>query len=262
MLRTRGRKIIATVLAVIGVIIACVLIAGYILYVDFTRGPLPQHDGELQIEGLHYTVEVLRDEWGIPHIYAKNMHDLFFAQGFTQAQDRWWQMEFWRHIGSGKIEETTGKDDDLLEADIMIRTLGWRQIAEQEVELCDEETMAYLQAFADGVNAYISSRNYGDLALEYSLLKLAGKCIRIEPWTPADSLVWGKVMAWDMARGGLVEESRSTISDLIGPEMTDQWMTPPWPYGERPTIVQLEDLDITTQSSGIEGSNITATGTG
>ncbi|UCG83782.1 MAG: penicillin acylase family protein, partial [Dehalococcoidia bacterium] len=148
MLRTLKRKIIATVLGIVVVIIACVLIAGYILYIDYTRGPLPKHDGELQVEGLNNTVEVLRDEWGIPHIYAKTMHDLFFAQGFTQAQDRWWQMEFWRHIGSGRIEETTGRDDDLLEADIMIRTLGWRDIAEQEVGLCDKETMAYLQAFA------------------------------------------------------------------------------------------------------------------
>ncbi len=259
MLRTLKRKIIATVLGIIVVIIACVLIAGYILYIDYTRGPLPQHDGELQVEGLNNTVEVLRDEWGIPHIYAKTMHDLFFAQGFTQAQDRWWQMEFWRHIGSGRIEETTGRDDDLLDADIMIRTLGWRQIAEQEVGLCDEETMAYLQAFADGVNAYISNRNYGDLALEYSLLKLAGRCIKIEQWTPADSLVWGKVMAWDLARGGHVEETRSTISDLIGQEMTDQWMTPPWPYGERPTIVQLADLNISTQAGSIEKRNKTGT---
>lgn len=261
MARSWKRKILLIMLVVVVVIIACVLIGGYLFYRDLTRGPLPKHDGEISVEGLHDTVEILRDEWGVPHIYAKNMHDLFFAQGFTLAQDRWWQMEFWRHIGSGRIEETTGRDDDLLEADILIRTLGWRELAEQEVELCDEETMAYLQAFADGVNAYITSRNYGDLALEYSVLRLVGKRIHIEPWTPVDSLVWGKVMAWDLTRGGNVEEIRMTIYELIGQEMTDQWMTPTWPFGERPTIVQLEDLDIAVQTRSTEGGNETITAT-
>jgi len=158
-------------------------------------------------------------------------------------------MEFWRHIGSGRIEETTGRDDDLIEADILIRTLGWRDLAEQEVELCDAETMAYLQAFADGVNAYITSRNAGDLALEYGVLGLAGKSIDVEPWTPADSIVWGKVMAWELG-GGNAEETRSTVYELMGQVMADQWMTPPWPFGERPTIVQPEDLGLTPPAGG------------
>ena len=242
-------------LVIVAVIIICVLIGGCLFYRDLTRGPLPQHDGEISVKGLHNTVEILRDEWGVPHIYAQNMHDLFFAQGYTQAQDRWWQMEFWRHIGSGTIGEITGRDDDILETDIMIRTLGWREVAEQEVDLCDEETMAHLQAFADGVNAYISSRNSGDLAIEYGVLRLIGKHIEVEPWTVADSLVWGKVMAWDLGPRGFGEKTRSIIDELVGQEMADQWMTPPWPYGYRQTIVQSEDLDIATQINGINESN-------
>jgi penicillin amidase len=183
------------------------------------------------------------------------MHDLFFAQGYTQAQDRWWQMEFWRHIGNGKISETAGKDNDILEADILIRTLGWRGVAEQETQLLDEETMAYLQAFTDGVNAYISSRNSGDLALEYGVLRLAGKSVEVEPWTVTDSLVWGKVMAWNLTPGGNIEEVRSIVTELIGQEMTDQWMTPPWPYGERPTIVQTADLGISLPAASPGDSN-------
>jgi penicillin amidase len=254
---TQNRKIniLRITLIIIAFIIVCVLIGGYVLYRDLTRGPLPQHDGELIVEGLQAPVEVLRDQWGVPHIYAENMHDLFFAQGFTQAQDRWWQMEFWRHIGSGTIEEITGRDNDPLEADILIRSLGWRQIAEREAELCDEETRAYLQAFVDGVNAYITSRNSGDLALEYGVLKWVGKRIEIEPWTIADSLIWGKVMAWSLSSGGNDEETRSIIYELIGQELTDQWMTPQWPFGERPTIIQPEDLDITLMDSGSQVSN-------
>ena len=210
-MKKRAGKIIKIVLVVIVVIIVAVLVGGYIFYRDLTRGPLPKHDGELRVEGLYDTVEILRDEWGVPHIYASNMHDLFFAQGYTQAQDRWWQMEFYRHIGSGRIEELTGKNDDVIEADVLIRTLGWRQLVEREVELLDLETKTILQDFADGVNAYIMSRNSGDLALEYGVLKLVGKKIKVEPWTPLDTLVWAKVMAWDLGPAGNSEEKRSKL---------------------------------------------------
>jgi len=255
MAKTRTKKVIRIVLVALVVIIVVVLLGGYIFYRDLTRGPLPQHDGEFSIEGLFDKVEILRDEWGVPHIYASNMHDLFFAQGYTQAQDRWWQMEFWRHIGNGRIEELTGKNNDTLEADILIRTLGWRQLAEREFELYDSEAKTHLQAFADGVNTYINSRNAGDLALEYGVLRLVGKKIKIEPWTPADTLVWAKVMAWDLGPSSSVEETRSTLYELLGQEMTDQWMTPPWPFGEKPTILQPEDLHTTGSTASAKAGN-------
>src|SRR4030042_2547233 len=180
MATTRKGKIVKVVFIALAIIIVIVLVGGYIFYRDLTRGPLPQHNGEPDVEGRNDSVEILRDEWGVPHIYASNMYDLFFAQGYTQAQDRWWQMEFWRHVGSGRIGELVGKNDDILEADLLIRSFGWRQLAEREVELLDNDTKSTLHDFADGVNAYIMSRNYGDLALEYSVLKLTGKKIRIE----------------------------------------------------------------------------------
>jgi len=227
---SRTKKVILIVIS----IVVLVLAGGYAWFYNLTRAPLPQHDGELRVAGLNDTVEILRDEWGIPQLYASSPHDLFFAQGYTQAQDRWWQMEFLRHAGSGTIEELTGKNTDLLPVDIFIRSIGWRRVAEQEVKSCDSETMAYLQAFADGVNAYISSRDPGELALEYSILGLTGIDIQIEPWTPADSLVWGKVMAWDLGPSDNREELRSTLYETIGQEMTDQWLTPPWPFGKNP----------------------------
>jgi penicillin amidase len=249
-------KAVRIVLVVIAVVVIGVLIAGCLLYRDLTRGPLPQHEGEIAVGGLHDTVEILRDEWGVPHIYASDLHDLFFAQGYTQAQDRWWQMELWRHVGSGRIGEIVGRDDEALEADLLIRTLGWRRVAEQEVDLLDDETRADLEAFADGVNAYISSRRSGDLALQYGVLTLTGKRIQIEPWTIADSLVWGKVMAWSLSPGATVEETRSMVYELVGKEMADQWMTPPWPFGERPTIVRLEDLGLSASTRGSPSAGI------
>ena len=144
----RTKKVALAALLVVAVAVVLSPIGGYIWLHDLTRGPLPQHDGEITVAGLNDTVEILRDEWGVPHIYTNNMYDLCFAQGYTQAQDRWWQMELFRHAGSGTIEELTGKNDDVLPTDIFIRTLGWRRVAEQELANGDDSTMAYLQAFA------------------------------------------------------------------------------------------------------------------
>ena len=244
MKKNRSKKIIQIVVPIIVVVLILPTVLGYVWFYNTTRAPLPQHNGELQVAGLKDSVEILRDELGVPHIYASNTHDLFFAQGYTQAQDRWWQMEFWRHVGSGTIEELVGKNDALLSTDIFIRTLGWRRVAEKDVEECDDESLARLQAFTDGVNAYITSRDPDKLALEYSILKLTGIDTKIEPWTPADTFVFSKMMAWDLGPSSNDEENRATLYGLIGQEMTDQLLTPPWPFDKRPTIVQPEDLPI------------------
>jgi len=235
-------KVIGMAIAAVVVMLALVSGLGYASFYELTRAPLPQYAGEITVAGLDYPVEVLRDEWGIPHIYASNMHDLMFVQGYTQAQDRWWQMEFFRHTASGRVEELTGKDDDLLATDIFIRTLGWRRVAEEEANGYDDETMAHLQAFADGVNAYIMGRTPGELAVEYSVLRLVGVEIEVEPWTPVDTLAFAKVMAWELGPGTSSEQERSTLYELLGQEMADRLLTPPWPYGEKPTIIQPEDL--------------------
>ncbi|MDX1994430.1 MAG: penicillin acylase family protein [bacterium] len=212
-------------------------------------GPLPQHDGELSVVGLTDSVEVLRDEWGVPHIYASNLYDLFFAQGFTQAQDRWWQMEFFRHIGSGAIQELTGRNEDLLGTDLYLRTLGFREVAAHELEQnYAGELASYMQAFADGVNAYITSREPTGLALEYGLLQLSGVTVEVEPWTPVDSLVWAKMMAQDLSGNESTERLFSRLYAAgFDEDMLNDWQVE-WAYGEKPTIVAPEDLPITDTS--------------
>jgi penicillin amidase len=254
--KVRSRRIVQIVVPIVVVVLIMPLIAGYAWFYNVTRAPLPQHSGELKVSGLQDTVEILRDEWGVPHIYARNVHDLFFAQGYTQAQDRWWQMEFWRHVGSGRIEELVGKKDVLLGTDIFIRTLGWQHVAENEVKICDDESLARLHAFADGVNAYIMNREPSKLALEYSILGLTGIDVKIEPWTPVDTLVFGKMMAWDLGPSTNAEEDRATLYELLGQEMADQLLTPPWPFGKRPTIVQPEDLPIAGSGEGVRVGDI------
>ena len=110
----KSRKVVVRIL--ISVLIVAALAAVIGLYFLKSRIPnqvaprsFPQTDGELQLAGLDGPVDIYRDELGIPHIYASTTHDLFFAQGYVHAQDRFWQMDFWRHIGSGRLSEMFGK---------------------------------------------------------------------------------------------------------------------------------------------------------
>jgi len=260
-------RILRTILLVVLVIIALLAIGGVVLFNRITHNPLPQLNGQITISpqnvalasdsvaitGLQAEVEILRDNWGVPHIYASNAHDLFFAQGFAQAQDRWWQMEFSRAIGDGRIQELVGENADVMGQDVFIRTVGWRRAAAKDFEIYDDESKTILQSFSEGVNAYILNRAPGDLALEYTLLGLTGVNITIRPWTPVDSLVWAKVMAWNLSGNRSAELLRSELIDQLGQEMTDKFM-PPYPYDnpDKPTILQAEDLPITDSSLRVQ----------
>ena len=126
-------------------------------------------------------VEVLRDAYGVPQIYADTAEDLFAAQGFVHAQDRFYEMDFRRHLASGRLSELYGESQ--VETDAYIRTLGWRRVAEAELALLAPSSRRYLDAYASGVNAYLTDRSAGDLSLEYSLLGLQGLDYEPQPWT-------------------------------------------------------------------------------
>jgi penicillin amidase len=97
----------------------------------------PRIRGTLRCEGLYAPVTVLRDRWGVAHIYAANAHDLFFAQGFVHAQDRFWQMELERRLGEGRLAELFGRP--ALAQDRLMRTLGAHHVAAREVDLLDKD---------------------------------------------------------------------------------------------------------------------------
>jgi penicillin G amidase len=128
-------------------------------YLPNTVAPksFPQVDGEIQLEGLNGQVDIYRDKMGIPHIYASTEHDLFFAQGYVHAQDRFWQMDVWRHIGSGALSEMFGNGQ--LDTDIFLRTLGWRVTAEQEYAQLDADSKAIINSYTAGVNAYLEDHD-------------------------------------------------------------------------------------------------------
>src|SRR3989304_4099846 len=127
-------------ISVILLLLVLILAGGLALLI---RRSFPETSGEVNLPGLHAPVEVLRDASGIPHIYAQDEHDLFVAQGYVHAQDRFWQMDFWRHIGAGRLAEMFGESQ--IETDAFIRTMGWPRIAEEEWQAADDESRRVLQ---------------------------------------------------------------------------------------------------------------------
>ena len=217
------------------VLVTIALVVAGFLAVDTVRKSFPQTSGTLQVPGLSAEVTVVRDAHGVPQIYADTAEDLFFAQGFVQAQDRFFEMDVRRHITAGRLSEMFG--EDTLETDKVVRTLGWRRVAEQELDRLSPETMTYLEAFSDGVNAYVEDKSLGELSLEYTLLTFGGLEYEVEQWTPADSVAWLKAMAWDL-RGNMQQEvERAMASTRLGATEIAE-LYPPYPYDRHRPIVE------------------------
>jgi len=176
------------------VVLALLLVAGGYYYLKNTT--LPQTSGRLVTPGLSAPVEILRDKNGIVHVKAANEHDLFFGQAVAHAQDRLWQMEFQRRIGAGRLAEVLG--EAALPTDRFLRTLGAYRAAEQAYLNLPADLKAIVDAYVDGINAYLASNP--PLPLEFKLLGFEP-----EPWTPADVLVWQKMMSYDLS-GNYEEE--------------------------------------------------------
>jgi len=207
----------------------------------------PQVDGEIHLAGLDGPVNVYRDGMGIPNIYSTSAHDLFMAQGYVHAQDRFWQMDCWRHIGSGRLVEMFGKSQ--LETDAFLRTLGWAQIAQEEAATSSPEAVAIMNAYAEGVNAYLADHAGMQLSLEYGILKLLNPDYKPEPWAPLDSLTWAKAMAWDL-RGNMDEEiERAILLKSFTPEQVGE-LYPPYP-SDHPVVVSQIGGSVTTGSESL-----------
>jgi penicillin G amidase len=184
-------------------------LAGGAYYV-LMRRPLAQKKGKLRLRGLHASVEIITDRYGVPHIYAQNEDDLYFAQGYMHAQERLWQMEFNRRIGSGRLAEIFG--EIAIEADCFMRRLGLHRASAQELARLPKESRRLLQAYANGVNAYIE-RNKNKLPVEFTLLRFTP-----EPWKIADSIQWSKMMGWNLGGNWETEVIRALLVSQLGPQ--------------------------------------------
>ncbi len=221
-------------LVVVAAFAAAVLVVATTGSIWVVRRSFPQTGGTLTVAGLDASVRVVRDAYGITDVYASDPHDLFFAQGYVHAQDRFWEMDVRRHITAGRLSEMFGSSQ--LDTDKFVRTLGWYRVAQQELALMSPDTRATLQAYSDGVNSYLSGHSGAAVSLEYALLKLTDPGYHVEPWTPVDSLSWLKAMAWDLRTNMEDEVYRSLAAGQVGKARALQ-LYPPYPYGTHQPIV-------------------------
>jgi penicillin G amidase len=215
-----------TALRVLSALILAILLAlaaGY----AWLRQSLPQLDGTVTLSGLKAPVDIVRDRYGVPHIYAGSVADAYFALGFVHAQDRLWQMEMNRRIGSGCLSEALGPAT--LDADKFLRTLGVRRSAEATLKSLNAETRSQLDAYAAGVNAYLAQRS-GPLPPEFLLTG-----VKPGPWQAADSLAWVKMMAWDLGGNWRTELLRMRLAKKLSTAQIGEFL-PPYP-GDAPLAI-------------------------
>src|SRR5699024_1553450 len=210
----------------------------------------PDTEGTLDVAGLEHEVTVQRDAQGIPTVTAETSHDLFFAQGLVHAQDRFWEMDFRRHMTSGRLSELFGASQ--LDTDKFLRTLDWHGIAEQELEALPDRERAYYEAYADGVNAYLAAREGGELALAYTVLGLHNSDYEPVPWTRVDSAAWRTGMAWELRTTSADEPTRALLTQRLDDDAIED-LSPACPFDEHPVILA-ED----PEGSGIADANIPA----
>jgi penicillin G amidase len=213
----------------------------------------PKSKGTIVVKGLETEVHVYRDKWGVPHIYAQNQADLFFAQGYVHAQDRFWQMEYWRHIGQGRAAEIGGKR--LVEVDTFIRTMGWNRIAAATLETYKTQAPEYLkiiEAYCAGINSYIEKQR-GKLSLNHAIMGLGKTSWEIELWTPIDTLSWGVLLSDSVSASWRDELLYTALSKAIGEEMTNA-LLPFYPYANRPVIVPTGKTDAEEIATGANRS--------
>ena len=209
---------------------AIIIVAGVVIF----RMPLPDH--EVDVSGLPLTdfVEVIRDERGIPHIYGTNVGDILFAQGYVHAQDRFWQLEFWSHLSTGRLASLIGEPG--VGADLLFRTFGFNRVALEEYENLPPEFKQDLIHYTDGINAYIESRPQNRLSLEHFFLQFINPEYKVGTYEPYYPLAWAKMMAYDL-NGNFEQEIRNSKTyNTLTPEIAEL-LRPPYP-DEHPYIVE------------------------
>jgi penicillin G amidase len=194
---SRWLRRIAIALAM-GALLALAVLAAYLWRAT------PSHDGTLRVGGIGAALSIERDEHGIPTIRAASVEDAAFGLGFAHAQDRLWQLETHRRIGSGRLAETFGRS--ALDNDKFLRALGVRRAAQAQWAQLGEESKRVLHAYAAGINTW--QRQH--LKARPPEMLILG--VPLEDWTPVDSLAWAIMMAWDLGGNWNTELLRARLA--------------------------------------------------
>lgn len=211
---------------------------------------------ELRVPGLDGDVTILRDSWGVPHIFATSNHDLFLALGYVHAQDRMWQMDIQYRFAAGRLSEVLG--GSYVDQDTFLRTIGLERIARDYLATLapPDTTRQVLDAYAAGVNAWIARAGSRNLPLEYKLLNYAP-----EPWTPLHTLTEGGLLAFGLSADftdielGLLQDGLGTPAiDELFPVTSPVPVPPVMPNGTRGggrTIDPVAGWDILAKVRGL-----------
>lgn len=205
-----SRRVVAANVAALAV-----LAAGSVAFVR-VMATLPKIEGRIPAAGLEMPASITRDEAGLAYVDARTQHDAYFALGWLHAQDRLWQMDLQRRVGTGRLAELVGPAG--LPSDRFMRTLGVGRLAENGMAVLDQPTRDALVAYADGVNAWIDGHQHR-LPPEYLALRM-----RPQPWLAADSLAWARVMALRLGGDWTEKLVRARLQGRLPPaQFADLW---------------------------------------
>ncbi len=233
-----SRKI-KILVGIVGSILIIVVSAFFIFRYLVTKS-FPVVDGELRVDGLQQPVTIYRDKYSVPHIIAQNEHDLFFAQGYVHAQDRLWQMDITRRAGEGRLSEILGSS--ALQYDKLFKTIGIQRIAEKLEAQLHPESKLIVQAYSDGVNAFIHSHR-GNYPIEFDMLNYVP-----EDWQPVHTLIVSRMMAWELNLSWYVDLTLGELVQKFGEEKAKE-IFPTYPENA-PVIVPKELLNKQTAFNG------------
>ena len=181
---------------VVSILLGLIMVVFLGIY-GYLRSTLPDYDGKMTIPGLNDKVEIIRDSYGMPHIYAQTDKDARFALGYCMAQDRLFQMDIVRRAARGRLAEILGQD--LVPLDKFFRTITAGKSVEDIAAAYPHETVSVWEAYAEGVNYFIDNHK-GALPIEFTLLGYTP-----EPWQPSDGMAVNYYMAWDLNTAFYVE---------------------------------------------------------
>ncbi|MGH3313734.1 MAG: penicillin acylase family protein [Streptomyces sp.] len=219
--------------------------------ISSVRDSFPQTTGSLKLKGLDDPVAVKRDKQGIPQVYADSSKDLFTAQGYVQAQDRFWEMDVRRHMTAGRLSEMFGKEQ--VKTDAFLRTLGWRRVAQQEYKQLSPHTRANLKSYSAGVNAYLKDHKGSAASVEYAALGLSNDYTP-HKWSPVDSLAWLKAMAWDLRANMSSEIDRALMSGRLSKQQIED-LYPDYPSDRNKPVLEGGRIDPGSKNFDPEGGS-------
>lgn len=213
-------KILKATLKVILAIIGVLLLAGIIIVSFLKKSGMAEYNGEKTLAGLNADAKVIRDERGVPHIYASNSHDLYFLTGYITAQERLWQMYLVRHATEGRLSELLKRD--MTETDYFLRALGMPEKSKLVLENEDPDILAAMQAYTDGVNAWVE-KSGRKLPLEFKILGY-----KPEPWTLMNIANIIGYIGWDLGSSNLSNEINNyRLVQKLGMEKASE-LIPDW----------------------------------